>query len=227
MTLLEIKKKTINYYASWWTILVIDPIAFRIVWLLQRAAPKISPNLITSCSLVVGCLSAWQLASANYLIGGILYEIAFLLDCIDGKMARLQNNTSPFGAFFDGFVNSIVYALSLIGLGYSLIDKDYMFALVAGALLLHIIGLEMAYYQSKHGRSSSSREPSKSVSIYSRLRKNKPFMWPDRHLFVFCVFPMAGYALFGIMLNVIADCVLQFFRFINIVKNKNCFREKI
>ena len=226
MTLTQIKKQTVNHYAGWWTIIGVDPLAFRIVWLLQRIAPNINPSLITTASLIIGIAAAFSLATGEYLIGGILYELSFLLDCIDGKMARLQKKSSPFGAFYDGFVNSIVYCTSLVGLGASQMDNSLMLAAVAGALFIHVIGQEMAHYQLKYGGASSARKASNAISILARLKENKPLMWPDRHLLVFLVFPVMGLPIVGLLANLAVDSCLQLARFVWITRNRNIAKPK-
>lgn len=220
MTLSEIKQKTVNHYAGWWTIIGIDPIAFRLVWLMQRVCPRLNPNVITVGSLFTGLWAAFALSQGDYLAGGLLYQLAFLLDCLDGKMARLQGRSSNFGGFFDGLINSFVYCAGLIGLAASQLDDLTLLGGVAGSLLLYVLGQEMAFHQKVHGGASSSRAPSEAIGLLARLRENKPLMWPDRHLAVFLICPLLGYAAAGVLANLLIDIVLQTRRFICIAQQK-------
>lgn len=219
MNLREIKLKTVNHYAGWWTILGIDPIAFRLVWLMNRVCPRIHPNFLTVISLGAGIGAAYLLSQGEYLWGGVLYEVSFLFDCLDGKMARLQSRDKKFGQFFDSFVNSFVYCVALIGLGISQIENPWMLGGVFAALLLHVLGLEMAFHQKINGGASSDRAPSREISVIGRLKENYPLMWPDRHLGVFLIMPLLGFPVIGVLANAVIDATLQTLRFIRIARS--------
>lgn len=212
MTLTEIKKQTVNHYAAWWTIIGIDPIAFRLLWLLQRVVPKINPNVITWLSLLTGVLAAWYFATGHYFVGGAIYQLAFLLDCIDGKIARLRGISSMFGVFFDGFVNNIVYCLALIGLAASGLDDPVLVIVCMTSLLLHVLALDVSNSLEKYGKQHDWNYVGSDLSLISRLRRSVPGMWPDRHLFVLWIFPSMGYLTFGLIANTVIDLMLLTYR---------------
>ena len=212
MTLSEIKIKTVNHYAAWWTIVGIDPIAFRLVWIFQKWIPKINPNAVTVFSLLTGLLAALIFATGQYFWGGLLYEVAFLLDCIDGKVARMRGVSSQFGRFFDGFVNNVVYCAALIGLAVSDLSNSWLvFGCMLG-LLFHVLGLEVSYILKNHGGAHDWNYEGRDLSIRGRLRRSVPGMWPDRHLSILWVLPSLGYATFGILTNAIIDFMLLIYR---------------
>jgi len=212
MTLAEIKKKTVNHYAAWWTIIGIDPIAFRVVWMLQRWVDKVNPNYVTMASLTVGLIASWVFFTGQYFWGGLLYEFAFLLDCLDGKVARMRGIASQFGGFFDGFVNNVVYCMALIGLAASDLGNPWLVLGCMLGLLFHVLGLEVSYFLKKYGGAHDWNYKGRDLSIRGRLRRSVPGMWPDRHLAVLWILPSFGYATLGIITNAIIDFFLLAYR---------------
>src|SRR5690606_14699558 len=134
-TLAEIKQKTLKPADAWWVVFVIDPIAVRILWLLMRVGPRVTPNAVTSGSLVLGLLSAAAFWQGRYGWGALLFQLSFLLDCIDGKLGRLTGQSSPWGAFYDGFVNNVVFGANVLGLMASA-PGDMRLASASALLLL-------------------------------------------------------------------------------------------
>lgn len=88
---------------AWWTVFLVDPLAIRLTCFLANRT-SITPNQITAGSIALGGLSAgcFALASAGWLIlGGLLYHLSFVLDCCDGKLARLKGGGTLFGLWLD------------------------------------------------------------------------------------------------------------------------------
>ena len=81
----------------------------------------ITPNQITSLSLIFGLLSAIFFSLGEYnagVIGALFLIVSYTLDNCDGEVARIKNMSSDFGAKFDDMVDWIVDASFFIGLGY-------------------------------------------------------------------------------------------------------------
>jgi phosphatidylglycerophosphate synthase len=88
---------------AWWTVFLVDPLASRIIILLANRT-KVTPNQVSLTSFAVGLLAAAAFWRADYLalvIGALLYHISFMLDCVDGKIARLKGTGSVFGMWLD------------------------------------------------------------------------------------------------------------------------------
>ena len=66
-----------------------------------------SPNLITIITTFIGLFSA-LVVLYNPVLGGILVELASILDGVDGEIARLTGKTSKYGAFLDSMLDRIV-----------------------------------------------------------------------------------------------------------------------
>ncbi|MFG2002633.1 CDP-alcohol phosphatidyltransferase family protein [Spirillospora sp. NPDC048911] len=103
---------------AWWTVLLVDPIAVRLTWLVANRT-SITPNQITLAAFALGTGAAgcFAQASAGWLaLGALLYHLGFVLDCVDGKIARLRGTGSPFGGWLDFMLDRIRDALCAVAL---------------------------------------------------------------------------------------------------------------
>ena len=99
------KKKDIN----WWTEWVCRPPAAIFVWLWKDG--RITPNQVTflatlvalgSCAMFI-FLPGWEGAIAAALV----FELSFILDCVDGQLARVRKTASPLGHHLDFLMDEI------------------------------------------------------------------------------------------------------------------------
>lgn len=102
-TLAEIRERTYKKRDAWWTVFLVDPLAAPLVkWTANHT--NITPNQITFGAGVFGLASAvcFALGTWPWLVAGaLLFHFSFVLDCMDGKIARLKHNGSVFGAWVD------------------------------------------------------------------------------------------------------------------------------
>ncbi|MDA8371265.1 MAG: CDP-alcohol phosphatidyltransferase family protein [Nocardiopsaceae bacterium] len=102
-TLADVRERTYKSRDAWWTVFLVDPLAARlVVWTANRT--NITPNQITFGAGVLGVGSAVCFALGDWpwlVAGALLFHLSFVLDCMDGKIARLKNNGSVFGAWVD------------------------------------------------------------------------------------------------------------------------------
>ena len=88
----EIRSRTYKRRDAWWTVWLVDPLASRLVWLV---APWrwVTPNRLTTAAFAIGVGSAvcfWQGGYGWLVLGALLFHLSFVLDCMDGKIARLN-----------------------------------------------------------------------------------------------------------------------------------------
>jgi phosphatidylglycerophosphate synthase len=96
-------KKTYKRRDAWWTVLLVDPVASRLTLPIANRT-SITPNQISFVSFLVGLGSAAAFAQGDHpmlALGALLYHVSFVLDCIDGKIARLKGTGSAFGMWLD------------------------------------------------------------------------------------------------------------------------------
>lgn len=125
-------KNTDEYGSSWWDA-IIRPFAYKLTWLFANYT-RFTPNQITIMSFIFGLLSAYFfLHGTQYylIIGACLFEFSVILDCIDGRIARLKGLKSTFGAYLDTMSDFIKHFFVTLGLVYGqyLMTDDVSFLL--------------------------------------------------------------------------------------------------
>jgi phosphatidylglycerophosphate synthase len=119
-TMEDIKRTGAKKRDAWWTVFVVDPVAAPIALFIANRT-KITPNQITVASFALGLGAAASFAFADYpalVLGALLYHLSFVLDCVDGKVARLKDTGSIFGGWLDYILDRVrvfVCAIALMG----------------------------------------------------------------------------------------------------------------
>jgi len=85
-------------------------------WLIPHAArAEVTPNQVTMASLAVTLLAALSIAFGGriaWVVAAVLIEVGFVLDCLDGQLARATDRTSDFGRYLDSLTDLVkVFAL--------------------------------------------------------------------------------------------------------------------
>ena len=106
------KKRRDNFWTEW----VSRPPAAILVWALRHT--RVTPNQVSFAAIAVaaaGCVTLvlWR-TTAGALAGWGILQLAYVIDCADGQLARLTGQTSPVGALLD-FMLDEVKAFLLIG----------------------------------------------------------------------------------------------------------------
>ncbi|TPQ23887.1 CDP-alcohol phosphatidyltransferase family protein [Streptomyces sporangiiformans] len=144
--LAEVRRITEKKRDAWWTVLLVDPVATPLVRITAMRT-KITPNQITWGAFLLGLASAacFALGDWRWLIAGaIVYHLSFILDCMDGKVARLTGQGSVFGAWLDFVfdrVRVMVCGVALMAGQYQRTD-DTVYIWLA----LAVVGLDTLRY---------------------------------------------------------------------------------
>ena len=92
-----------------WNRFVARPLAA--VLLVPLARTRVTPNQVTLLTLVVFAAGAAMLAvcpARGALIGSVaILELSYVLDCVDGQLARMKGTSSPVGARLDFLMDEI------------------------------------------------------------------------------------------------------------------------
>ncbi|MGA4845967.1 CDP-alcohol phosphatidyltransferase family protein [Streptomyces sp. G5(2025)] len=150
--LAEVRRITQKKRDAWWTVLLVDPVATPLVRFTAMRT-RITPNQITWGAFLLGLGSAACFALADWkwlALGAVIYHLSFILDCMDGKVARLTGQGSVFGAWLDFVFDRIrvmVCGVALMGGQYDRTgDTLYIWlalAVVALDTLRYINSLEI------------------------------------------------------------------------------------
>jgi len=71
----------------------------------------LTPNHLTTISLISGLISVYLAYTNRFLEASILWAIAYYYDCADGKLARKFKLTSKFGDTYDHGADLLKHAL--------------------------------------------------------------------------------------------------------------------
>jgi CDP-alcohol phosphatidyltransferase-like enzyme len=106
-------------------------------WAARRG---LTPNMVTSISMAVAVLAAVWFSAGSRLgmvLGAVLLYAAFVLDCVDGQLARYTRQFSTLGAWldatFDRAKEYVVYA------GLALGSQTGVWGLAVAALILQTV----------------------------------------------------------------------------------------
>ncbi|MFE9681183.1 CDP-alcohol phosphatidyltransferase family protein [Streptomyces sp. NPDC006285] len=150
--LAEVRRITEKKRDAWWTVLLVDPVATPLVRLTAKYT-RITPNQITWGAFLLGLVSAACFAFGDWrwlVAGAFVYHLSFVLDCMDGKVARLTGQGSVFGAWLDFVFDRIRVAVCGVALMAGQYDRTgetiyiWLAAAVVGLdTLRYINGLEI------------------------------------------------------------------------------------
>lgn len=111
-------RKSAKKIDAWWTTIIVDQIAIPLTYLIANFT-RLSANQITLISKLLGFSSFYffyQGTPKDLLIGALMFELSFILDCVDGKLARVTKTTSPTGAYLDYVSDRLVNLTCTVGL---------------------------------------------------------------------------------------------------------------
>lgn len=156
--LAEVRRLTEKKRDAWWTVFLVDPVATPLVrWTAMRT--RITPNQITWAALVLGLGAAACFAMGDWkwlVVGAVVYHFSFVLDCMDGKLARLTGKGSEFGGWLDYIFDRIrvlACAVALMGGQFHRTgDVIYMWLAVAVVFLDALRYLDaLQIFKVRHG----------------------------------------------------------------------------
>lgn len=110
------------------------------VLLNNKTKGAISPNLITTISLIGHLPVAFFIAADQLLIAGVLLIFFGLFDVLDGELARLQKTASPKGMVYDASTDRIKEVLIFSATTYYISQStspewSFLAALALGGVL--------------------------------------------------------------------------------------------
>jgi phosphatidylglycerophosphate synthase len=124
---------------AWWTVLLVDPVAIRLV---RWWAPYqwITPNRITLAAFTLGVGAAGAFAQGSrwwLIVGALLYHVSFVLDCVDGKLARVRGTGSVFGLWLDFIFDRLLVLICAAALmGGQYVRTHQVIYLVLGGVVV-------------------------------------------------------------------------------------------
>lgn len=205
------------------TILIINPINLRLVRLIGKTS--ITPNQLTIASFIFMLIASLCLTSKVQKVqiaGGVILLIAYLLDCLDGDLARYKKLKSPQGAMLDPILNRLGEIVIVIGIsinGWRITNNPTW--LLGG---LFLMGMSQLYFYITDAMLNIFK---KEFNMLKRVNRKKicgtpvrfgaiePFIWGQAVL-AFCGVAYWGVFPFGIMFTI--GCALQFYKILSLTR---------
>ncbi len=104
---------------SFFTRNITRKISLLITWLVVNIFPKANADIITFAwgILLLGVIYLFSKGDPqNTLYGALLLELWYILDCVDGEVARFNNKDSLRGIFLDLFLHTSIQPLLFLSL---------------------------------------------------------------------------------------------------------------
>jgi len=117
---------------------VAEPVARAMVGL------RLRPNQLSCLGLVGSAMAAAAFAADQRRVGALCLVVAGALDILDGALARVTGQASPFGAFLDSVLDRYSDLMVLAGIVFLFARLGRLE--VAAAALLAVIGTVMVSY---------------------------------------------------------------------------------
>ena len=194
ITIKQIKeqRKTLTRLRWWFEIAIDKTILPYVIWLFANT--PLTANMITMVGWICMLLSAYCFYAALPQLAGVFFIVRWILDHVDGFVARLKNQESKLGAFLDrwtGLSGMVVLSFSMYyGMNNSIIPL-VMFAL----FYFHVI--ENQIVNSIVGIEKRRETKSKSISLLKRLQIVEPFSIGDIKVLYYGIFPIVGLLYYG------------------------------
>lgn len=105
----------------------------------------LSPNSITALAGIIGLVAAAGFSLGTYsaaILAALLFQLAAVIDCCDGEVARLTFTESPFGAWLDIVLDNLVHMAIFAGIAVGLYttqvgqEDDWVPLVLGGAAVL-------------------------------------------------------------------------------------------
>jgi CDP-diacylglycerol---serine O-phosphatidyltransferase len=115
------------------------------------------PNLITTASLFAGFYSIIASIQEKFVVAAVAILVSLVMDGLDGRIARMTNTTSKFGAEYDSLSDLVAFGVapSLLAFNWAMVFYGkwgwiaaFMFV-VCGALRLARYNIQIGIIESK------------------------------------------------------------------------------
>lgn len=191
----------------WWTVLFTDPIALPGVRLLLRTR-WLSPDQLSFLAVLFGLCVGPAFASGTrwgLVVGAVLFQLAFIADCMDGKLARALGTGTPRGEALDRIGDAFRRASASLGMIVYLWRSDdpgtdyaYVFGgiyVVAAYFFFELSGgseVRQEAWFKKDGAGDPAEQGGLSGALARRRLMPTPGM-PDVQATAFIIGPLTGF----------------------------------
>jgi phosphatidylglycerophosphate synthase len=98
-------------------VVLADPISLPIAYVISRYAP-VHPLVVSGFAFAARAAGAWKFAHGELLLGAALAFAGFVLDAVDGKVARMTRRSEVLHGSFDFLLDALAFATLIVALVY-------------------------------------------------------------------------------------------------------------
>jgi phosphatidylglycerophosphate synthase len=203
-------KVTVKGRDCWWTVLVIDPLAAPLVGAL-RSVHQVTPNLLTAVAVVIGIGAGAAYALEHLVLGALLFQASFLIDCMDGKLAHTRGLHGRYGYYLDAVGDAARFACCLGGLVFGLASQGGTavgwVTVLAMFPTVHYVRLTTQAAWPDEQRRDPRELPASPMGMLRAAprRLSKPGTTVDTEALAFTIGPLVGLPLLGILVATLID----------------------
>lgn len=203
---------TVKEKDAWWTVAVVDPVAAALLHPLLRVR-SITPHHVSAGSLLLAIAAGLGFATGHLVVGALLFQASFLLDCMDGKLAHTRGEVAEWGKWIDSVVDALRFATCYAGLAWTVASPgeveraDIVAAAIYPALSYAVVFTGSAW---PHRSPAKSLTLDASPLVFVRAiprRLGAPMSTVDGEAVVFTIGPLLGRPILGIWVGVALNLV--------------------
>lgn len=156
---------------NWMVRHILRKAALPLTWLLLHT--PVTANQVTAASIFVGLSGIFLFAFSSrvlFLTGALLMQFWYLLDHVDGQIARYRGASSLTGRFFDYLMHHLIHGIIFFSLGlYGFQKTKEIFFILGGSLCCFSIMLFNLIQDTKYKTFFEKLTTFKAVKISSKV----------------------------------------------------------
>ncbi len=184
---------------SWWALIAVLPIANRLAIFFANFT-RITPNSITLSAALFRIASGIFFLKGAFFVGAASFYVAYTLDCVDGPLARLTQQSSEMGRYLDHLSDLIgdIFILACLAQSQHMLFSNMIIAMI----FIHIAECYISYL-SGFAIDKTTVTAQTSPVLFVRFNRYRNwwfsrnmksfFSFPDYAAFIFILAPLLGF----------------------------------
>ncbi|MBD3285942.1 hypothetical protein GF359_05630 [candidate division WOR-3 bacterium] len=213
------ERKYLKETDAWSTVLFADPVGILCAKLLSHT--PVHPNVVTIFSLVpalAACYFFWLGDGISLIWAALLFQFSWILDCTDGKLAKITNKQTEFGRKLDPKIDLVRKLVALIALTWGTYrELGLIWCIIAGVGVILHYGIHFIGHRTSP-RITPTNIPA--VPVEKRLipRVGQPYTAFDEQFLILVIGPLFAWLHPTIPVYVLLTAVLLYSVLVIIIK---------
>jgi phosphatidylglycerophosphate synthase len=202
------------------TVFFIDPVVVPLV-VRMVGLRWITPNRLSAAAVAISIAGAVLFGFGEYVGGAIATELAFVVDCMDGKLASLRRSHNPIGGLIDVAADCVRVVGCGVGLAVGLGGDT-----LAAGLVTAFVGLRFTVAVIATNRPEQREEDhivvaanARAVLRVARRRSAPPATTVEAETAAFAIGPILGIPVAGLVLAVTLESLAAAKFFLDAVRS--------